>query len=272
MKRFLLGVVFLMPVVCWPSLMMMPPPEEPSSSATDWTLETSCMHAAAYTGDGSASETDLSGEGGTLSVSSGDTIPVSSSAPSGFTGNSRDFERDDGDFMSHPDGGATDIYGTEQDITICARTNPESEPANDQWFVAKWDTNGDNRQYGLKTEADNNSFRFMLSSDGITQTIASSPVNTWTTGQWYTVCGVYDASEDEMLVYVNGYLASNGSDNPKAYAGGIYNSSSLYYVGSRNGGNESLDGLYYDDMVLNIALSAAQILEYHQSGIRGDNT
>jgi hypothetical protein len=171
--------------------------------------------------------------------------------------------------MSHADGNSTDISGADQPITICSRGRFASNPASDQWLVSKWDTNGQ-RQFGLKAESSNQSIWFILSNDGATQYAAKSQANVWVVGQYYSVCGVYD--DTNSMVYINGQLASNGSDNPLAYSAGIFNGTSPFFLGSRNGGNESFDGHIYDAILLNRALSASEVLQYHQAGIRGNNT
>jgi hypothetical protein len=63
-------------------------------------------------------ETDRSGEGETLTETSG-TIPTSADVPSGYSGKSRDFEQEDTEMLAHIDGGSTDINGADQALSIC---------------------------------------------------------------------------------------------------------------------------------------------------------
>jgi len=69
-----------------------------ASGATNYALDANCM--GAWRMNSSTNETDVSGEGGTLIVASG-TIPTSATVPSGYSGDSRDFESADTEYLSH---------------------------------------------------------------------------------------------------------------------------------------------------------------------------
>jgi hypothetical protein len=72
-----------------------------------------------------------------------------------------------------------------------------------------------------------------------------------------------------MRLYVDGALDSNGSDNPKAYAGGIFDGTATFRIGAwGNTSTEHFDGLIDEVGFYNRALSATEIADIFNNGIQ----
>ena len=99
--------------------------------------DVNCQGAWYMNADGSTEETDRSGNGNTLTVSTDDTIPQSATVPSGYSGYSRDFELSDGDYMYRADASLTglDINGANAKITIAAWVKLESAASADYVYT-----------------------------------------------------------------------------------------------------------------------------------------
>jgi|GEM_PF-4883534 len=133
------------------------------------------------------------------------------------------------------DGGATDIYGATQKITISAWQRRDVAQGNEyiHSIVAKYGNATGARQYLLQSrefDSDGNAGTALaLSSDGATSSYtvgATIPA----TGAWAYVSGVYNNSD--IRSYVNGLLDSNGAKNPKTYTAGIYNGVASFSIGA----------------------------------------
>jgi hypothetical protein len=90
-----------------------------------------------------------------------------------------------------------------------------------------------------------------LSNDGTTQTAAITPAISLTA--WHHVACVYNGTD--IKIYVDGSLASNGSDNPKTYSYGIANSDESFNIAQVL----SFTGIIDDVAIWNRALSETEI-------------
>jgi len=229
-----------------------------TSTVTDYTADANCM--GAWFMNSSSTETDRSGEGTTLTESSGDDMPTSATVPSGFGGNSRDFEAGDADYLYAADGGSTDINGADQPISICFWVKLESYSA-DQRFVEKYDTG--QLQYRVRYDTSDGGIKFFLSSDGSAYTECTGATDIDDT-DWHHICAVYD--DTDMRVYFDGSLDSNGADNPKTYSAGIYNGSDQFTISSDS---SPADGLIDEVIIFDRAISAAEVSDVMTNGIDG---
>jgi hypothetical protein len=193
-----------------------------------------------------------------------DNNTVGSSTDAREGSRSADFEAGNGEYLSISDAAQTglDVTGP---LTICCWVKPETV-GGVFYLATKYDTSGNQRGYSLYSGGNaSGDVTFILSSDGVGYTAAYTAGNVLTAGVWRHVAAVYDGVD--MRIYVDGALANNGSNNPKAYTGGIFDSSAAFRLGSRQGGATYYDGLMDEAAVFDRALSAAEVLSIYQYGI-----
>lgn len=234
-----------------------------SSTTTDYSQDANCMGAWYMNGGASANgddETDRSGEGQTLTETSGD-IPNSASVPSGYSGTSRDFEFGESEYLAGSTSGSLDITG-HTGLTVAAWVKVENDtgPAH---IVSKWDNVATYRQYALRIIIDNN-FEFAVSNDGST-TVKVTATTKFSTGTYQHVVGVHDPDNDELRIYVDG----SSDATPQAHSTGIYAGNAAFSIGVENA-QLYYDGLMDEVIVFNRVLSPAEILEIYNNGISGN--
>lgn len=217
--------------------------------------------------EGSTTETDLSSSAEDLTVSTSDTIPQSTDKKFGTY--SRDWESADTEYLTHADGGSTEINGANQAISICGWFKRESDAGVNEIIVSK-NSSASNFQYALYVDnSATDKISFLLSSDGSTTNIATGATAT-TTGTWYHACAVYN--DTDQRIYLNGSLDSNGASNPKTYSAGIFNGTAPFAIGAHfpaGSASNYFDGLIDDVIVLNRALSSTEVSEIYNYGIQG---
>lgn len=104
---------------------------------------------------------------------------------------------------------------------------------------------------------------FELTPDG-SSTTAAVGATTLGTSTWYTVACVYDGTD--MRIYLNGVLDSNGGSNPASYSSGIYDGTADFAIGARSDASSFFDGLIDDCRIYNVAKSASEVLDWHNTG------
>ncbi len=194
-----------------------------------------------------------------------DNNTVGSSTDSQEGDRSADFERDNSEYLSITDGSQTglDITG---DLTICCWVKPESL-SNVGFFVTKWATSGNQRSYMLYTYGvAGGDVTAALSDNGTDLAWANTVGSVLSTGTWAHVAVVYNGTD--IRIYVDGALSENGSDNPKTYSSGIYNGTADVRVGGRDGSSNYFDGLMDEVAIFDRALSAEEIADIYNYGIR----
>jgi hypothetical protein len=241
-------------------------------SPTNWTEHANCVGAWYLNADGSTAESDRSGNSLDLAVKSTETIPQSSTIPSGYSGYSRDFETSDEDMLWISDAscGGLDINGSSALITVCAWVRLESAPSGGSymWIASKHGDDG-YRQYGLTVydASGTTRARFIVSNDG-SATGSSISTSGLSTATWYHLCGVYDDTNTE--IWVDGSREAYDS----FAASTIYNSGTRFEIGARDTTGSSstayFDGLIDEVIVFNIALNSTQINEIKDYGISGN--
>lgn len=194
------------------------------------------------------SRSDLSGNGNTLTETTGDDID----GVGGQFGNAGDFENStsEAEYLLITDAGqmGLDITGN---ITLCAWIKPESLPGSS--IVGKF--NSPNLAYNLQLTT-NGRIQFYLSPDGTDYSNSSSSlVSAISTGVWSHVCGTYDGNL--MRVFVNGQ--QNGTST--SYSSGTYNGSAEFRIGGAWG--DYFDGIIDETRVYNRTLTPSEISELY---------
>jgi len=237
-----------------------------SSGGTDYTADANCMGAWYMNSAGDAAEVDRSGEGNNLGETSGDTIAQSSDVPSSYSGNSKDLESTETEYLYHADGLDTDINGANQSITFAAWIKPENDTTANMYIVSKWDNADGSRQYSLFYSDSNDRFQCNISNDGAdwTESFGTTGISYAT---WVHIACVYN--DTDVRLYVNGVLDSNGADNPAAHTTGIFNGDQSFRVGGENA-DLYFDGLIDEVIIFDRALDAFEILEMYNFGISGN--
>jgi hypothetical protein len=201
---------------------------------------------------------DASDNGYILTETSG-TIPE----VTGRVGKAVDFEADDTEYLAIADASAPnlDITGP---ITLSAWIKRESAPGTDMFVMGKQNHSTNNRSYWIRLTP--NSAQFGISNDGTTTAgkyFALNGATDLSTGTWFHIVGTYD--QENLNVYVNGVVDAT----PLAATVSIFNGNAPFTVGVNGAAStEFYDGLIDEVMVLNRALSADEIRQIYQYGLR----
>jgi hypothetical protein len=214
----------------------------------------------------------MEGATGNETGAPGGTFTASASAPTQTTTHklgtyAKDFSGTS-QYFSQADGGATDISGADQPITIAMWIRPD---AWDCWLCDKW--TGPAVDYHKQYE-------FGISDTGIliaglcygvaaNATYARSTTHVLKDGTWTHVAFVYN--DIDMRIYVNGVLDSNGTDNPKAYTAGMEAATDTFYISAGNwyGVSGFYNGIIDEFGMWNAALSSTQVSDICTNGIVG---
>jgi hypothetical protein len=177
-----------------------------------------------------------------------------------------DFEDGNSEYLSITDAAQTglDITGN---ITLCCWIKPETVNDDSRACIAKrLSSTQISYMLGFSVYTGGGDVDFYLSSDGTTITRAYTAAAAVAAGTWAHIAAVYDGTD--MRIYVDGALASNGSNNPKAYSSGIYNGTAAFTLGAIATPAYYYDGKQDAAAVFNRALSAAEIASIYTSGIQ----
>jgi hypothetical protein len=193
-----------------------------------------------------------------------DNNTVGSSADAQEGSRSADFEAANSEYLSITDGAQIGL-GITGDMSVCFWHKPETIVNLDQ-YLAKYQTTGDNRCWKVREEA-TDGIAVLISSDGTSGglTTATTPNGQLSVGTWVHVAFVYDGTD--IRIYINGSLASNGANNPKAYTGGIADKPSNFQIGVQHAGTSYIDGLMDEVAVFSRALSALEVDGIYNNGI-----
>lgn len=213
-------------------------------------------------------ESDESGNGETLTQTSG-TIDVNTSDFK-FGLASRDFEDADTEYLTHADGGSTEINGANAQITMAVWIKPEALPGSSftTWIMAKYNSTGNQRQYGLLLDSANSDrLGFNLDDDGAGAVDVDSAVAP-TAGAWTHVMVTSD--DVTMKMYVNCVLEAD----TQSHTAGIFNSTAPFTIGINGGISASsyYDGLIDDAIILSRAATVAECIEMMNCGVTGEGT
>lgn len=182
------------------------------------------------------------------------------------------FELDGNDMYSAPDGGATDISGADQPLTLSAWVYKNETVDSRRSAIAKMTYGSSNdRQYALQTSSSSDQatyqcIRFTVSYDGANYGTGATAIGATqiANGVWQYWTGVYN--DTDLRVYRNGILDSNSTKNPSSNSDGIYNGNSKFLLGGNINTNPSdfLNHYSCEIRVSNIARSADWVrFEYY---------
>jgi len=244
-----------------------------ASSGYNYTDDPNCIGAWRMANSGN--ETDVSGNGVTLTEITAGDIPTSSDVPAGYSGTSRDFEYGDQEVLATDDANLT-IEGN-QDFSFCAWVKAESAVA-DGTIAGQYYTGTNDRQWRLAYRSGDAAAVGYASSDGSTYSKAVGATNI-ADDSWHHVCKVfdYDAGGSTLTLYVDGSEDTNGSDNPKSHSGGIYAGDAWVNIGGMTTtagvaeANASWDGLIKQAILFNRTLNATEIGNIYSDGMEGVN-
>lgn len=247
------------------------------SVTTSYMKDANCK-AAWYMNNNGGNETDRSGNNETLTQTSG-TIPTSATVPTNYLGTSRDFEASQSEYLTHADGGSTDISGANQPISLSVWYYRESDTGAVQFLISKYGftSPANQRQYYIRVQHSGASSNpsgvlFAISSNGEDSGQGTAwSGSTIPTGSWTHIAGVYN--DIDMRVYVNGVLDPNGAKNPQAFTDGIFDGSAPFAIGCEkvDGTPEDFaDGLIDEVIIFDRALSATEVSEIYTNGISGN--
>ena len=237
------------------------------NAGVDYTADANCMGAWYMNGGLSANgddETDRSGEGGTLTETVGD-IPNSADVSATYSGTSRDFEYTESEYLTHADGGSTDITGTALSIVAWIKTETISNTV----------------RYAIVSKNDvTTGYQYMLFLDGtadgkykIGAWIGATPNTTYSTTTDYAqgteqfIAVVYNGTD--VRIYVDGILASDAD----AYTTAIADKACAFLIGASLNDSSALyyfDGLIDEVAVFDRELTATEVLDIKNNGISGD--
>lgn len=208
--------------------------------------------------EASGNRADFSANANTLT----DNNTVGSSADCKQGLKSADFEEANSEYLSITDAAQTGLAITGA-ISICLWLKLESSGI--RRMVTKYTTVGNQRAYQvMSTLTADNDIGFVLSPDGTNVTSAYTAADVVAAGTWAHVAAVYNGTD--MRIYVNGALPNNGTNNPKTYSSGIYDTSAAFILGNYSGNANYMDGLLDEVAVFNRALSAAEVAKIYTAG------
>lgn len=166
---------------------------------------------------------------------------------------SGDFEASSSNFLSINDGDQTGLDLT-SDLTIECWVKFESLSGNIA-FLSKW-VSGGNLSYGFRYLSGSQELSFHNSSNGSTASWGTDVSYSFSTGTWYHVATVYDASAGSAEMFVNGLSVGTST----GLATSIYNGAGSVKVGAtQSGTDENFDGLIDDMRVWNVKRTEAEI-------------
>ena len=239
---------------------------ETPTHGKNWYKDDDCY--AAWLGQGgTGTELDISGSEENLTVS-GTVGNFDNSAPPRFRGKARVFDSASLDMLGCVDGSATDISGANQAISIATWVYRDSNPAGNEFFMSKYETISDERQYALYVDDSTETAAFYLDllgnqlTDTVTYNIVLS-TSVLTVGKWFHVCGVYD--DATMKIYINGIL-----ENSEAYTAGILDGSAPFTWGSRKTRTTNLLGKVKEGIIFARALRPEEVYSIYYYGIDGN--
>lgn len=243
------------------------------TSHVDYTADANCM--GAWFLNGTTTETDRSGEGGTLSVSAGDTISRSTDVPSAYGGYSRGSTFADQESLYHANNLSTDITG-DTDLTIVGWMKLGTD--NRCYITTKYDPASTQRQYELVYRQEDNAMAGYISDDGSTYAKAIGGTGYSTLGgSWHHVAMTYDDSATEITIFIDAAIDSS-ANNPKDTSGtatSIYASSAPFGLFGRPDTPAESSTCELDEVaVFNRELSLSEIqeiMDYGLDGTRGAN-
>ncbi len=144
----------------------------------------------------------------------------------------RHFDNTQTEYLTIPDNSALSVGDI--DFTIAAWIKRESTSASFPMIVAK-DNIGTSREYGLYYATNLNALYWEASSDGTTTSmsqVAATNFGALSVDTWYFVVVGHNATTNAIFISVN-----DGAANTTTHNGGVFNGSTSFQIGARNGAN-----------------------------------
>jgi hypothetical protein len=116
---------------------------------------------------------------------------------------------------------------TSKSLTVSAWVNPASLAANST-FVSQSDTAGNSNGFQLYYSSSKHAWAFSLHNDDTGKTFTAVYGGTPTVGQWAHLVGVFDASTNQITLYVNGRQVDT-----QTFGGTPWNATGAVQIGRR---------------------------------------
>lgn len=189
----------------------------------------------------------------------------------GKLSNGADFEKDNTEYLSITDGSQVglDLGVSGQDFAVSMWINVESTPT--QWLgsggdtrplISKWSSVSNQRTVCLEYGYNGSNYIFAshTTSDGSSVTSNVITCGLLTTGAWYHVVAIYDASAGTVEWYLN-----NSSLGTTGATTSLYNSTSAFQIGAL-----SQQGCYFDGVIDEVSIwgrtiSSTEVAELYNS-------
>jgi hypothetical protein len=173
-------------------------------------------------------------------------------------------------------GGAYYFDGSSEYITM-ALPNVFYDIPNNDFTISMWirseDITADNAVVLMASEDNNNFVKILLQGEevhfGVCNNGTKDAVRTdenLSNNVWYHIVGVWDASEDTILVYCNGNISTEAGYRTFALGSGV----NLLEIGHGTASSKFWDGYMDEFVVYNKALSQDQIYQIYLSTKDGD--
>jgi hypothetical protein len=177
-----------------------------------------------------------------------------------------DFERGSSQYLSVSDNSALDIPPS-SDITLEAWVKLESQSQYPMVIAGKYSPTGNQRGYQLRMANDPGpwSLEFVISDDGTSPEIYSV-AQSFSNATWYHVAVAWKAASSTAEFYVNG--VSIGTDSGSKTT--IFNNTAAFVIGALGDFNDRFDGLIDDVRVWNLRRTSAEIYNYYQQELNGN--
>jgi hypothetical protein len=228
--------------------------------ATDYTADANCV--GAWYMNGTSGETDRSSNSEDLTLSG--SMAREADVPGGYSGYSRNNTSSSANYLYASDGGSTDLSGADQQVSVVGWFMVD-DTDHDYVMVAKGNPVA-GACYRVWYDNATGAMHAALSANGTTFTECAGGT-VLSTGTWYHVAMVYN--DTDIRIYINGSLDSNGSNNPKTYSSGLYDSTYDFRLG--RSGSDYLHGNIDDVAVFSDAISSTEVTEIYTYGIDGAN-
>lgn len=178
----------------------------------------------------------------------------------GKVGNCRDFEANNGEYLTRADNAALSIGDI--DMTLTCWINMESQAGDDGIVAGKHDANISSIEYSLYYNLTTDRLVFRVSSDGATAVeVTASTFGAVPTATWMFVVCRHDATANQISISVNA-----GTANTTAHSGGIFNGTAPFRLGA-----DAIPGTYFDGLIDEVglwkrALTNDEVTELYNSG------
>jgi len=172
----------------------------------------------------------------------------------GKVGTAAQFLIANGEYLWRGDNAGLSITG---DMSVSAWVNLTAAGGT---VCSKWLATGDQRSWACDSHGASNAWRFYVSNDGAATNVMTS-AKTASTGVWYHIVLIHDATADVIKMYLN----DDGSPDSKAHATNIFDGIGRFQLGSRDEVGD-LTGLLDQVGIWNRVLTDLEITQLYNGG------